>query len=156
MILHTDIKEFRLRYKVRFIGQQNEYNIPCKDFYTKSLNGGIIMVTTGLFFTFIVMAVAAVFTYVIQYKSVISPCYVEFDVRKIKELRLMAVYNKVTERSFKAYISLIAMAALFSYMTGNIIFALAGLYIQIIYFGVSMIVMVCMYYRSCLYWKRYA
>lgn len=114
------------------------------------------MVTTGLFFTFIVMAVAAVFTYVIQYKSVISPCYVEFDVRKIKELRLMAVYNKVTERSFKAYISLIAMAALFSYMTGNIIFALAGLYIQIIYFGVSMIVMVCMYYRSCLYWKRYA
>ena len=114
------------------------------------------MVTTGLVFTVIVMAVAVLFTYVIQYKSVISPCFVEFDDRRIKELKLMVVYNKVMENGFRAYIVLIVTAVMFSYMTENIIFALAGLYIQIIYFGVSMIIMVGMYYRSCVYWRKYA
>lgn len=114
------------------------------------------MVTTGLVFTVIVMAVAVVFTYVIQYKSVISPCFVEFDDRRIKELKLMVIYNKIMESSFRTYITLIVMAVLLSYVMGNTIFALVGLYIQILYFGVSMVVMVGMYYRSCLYWKRYA
>ena len=45
------------------------------------------MVTTGLIFTVIVMTVAAGFTYIIQYRSVISPCFIEFDDRRIGELR---------------------------------------------------------------------
>ena len=114
------------------------------------------MVTTGFAFTAIVMAVAVSFNYVIQYKSVISPCFVEFDDRRAKELRLMAVYNKIMERSFHAYIILVLIAFLFYCRTGNIIFELVGLYIQIIYFAASMVVMSCMYYRSILYWKRYA
>lgn len=113
------------------------------------------MVTTGMIFTVIVMAVAVGFTYVIQFRSVISPCFVEFDDRRIGELRLMAVYNKIMESSFRAYIVLVITAALFYYMTGNIIFELVGLYIQIIYFVASIIVMSCMYYRSILYWRRY-
>lgn len=116
----------------------------------------IIMATTGLVLTVIVMAVAVAFTYIIQYKSVISPCFVEFDDRRKKELRLMKVYNKIMESFFKVYITLIVMAVIFSYMTGNIIFALAGMYIQIIYFSISMIVMMGMYCRSRLYWRRYA
>lgn len=114
------------------------------------------MVATGLAFTAVVMAVAVVFTYVIQYKSVISPCFVEFDDRQTKELRIMTVYNKIMENSFRAYIILVLMAFLFYCRTGNITFEMIGLYIQIIYFVVSIIVMAGMYYRSLLYWKRYA
>ncbi len=114
------------------------------------------MVTTGLIFTVIVMTVAAGFTYIIQYRSVISPCFIEFDDRRIGELRLMTAYNRIMESSFKAYIALITAAVLFFYLTGNIIFELTGLYIQIIYFVVSVIVMICMYYRSIIYWRRYA
>lgn len=114
------------------------------------------MVTTGLAFTAVVMAVAVVFTYIIQYRSVISPCFVEFDDRRIKELRLMAVYNRIMESSFRGYIVLVIIAFLFYCGTGNILFELVGLYIQIVYFAVSITVMAGMYYRSILYWKRYA
>lgn len=113
------------------------------------------MVTENFILTVMVMVIALAFTYIIQYRSVISPCFVEFDDRRKREMKLMEIYNKIMENSFKAYITLLIMAVLFSYITESILFALVGLYIQIVYFSVSMIVMIGMYYRSCLYWKRY-
>lgn len=110
--------------------------------------------TTEFLVTFIVLAVGAALTYLIQYESVISPGYIEFDDRSIKEMKLMEIYNRVMEGSFKFYIMLICMAAFMSYAFGSIIFITVGLYIQVSYFSAAVLLMIFIYGRSRIYWKR--
>ncbi len=113
------------------------------------------MMTTNYIVTILVYIFAIGVTYLIQYCSVISPGFIEFDDRSNKELRLMQLYNKITDKGFLIYLVLVLISILMSYKWEVIVFLVAGLLIQIIYFSIIMSIMTFMYLRSKLYWKRY-
>ena len=112
------------------------------------------MVTTDFIITVAVLVAAAFLTYIIQYDSVISPRYIEFDDRSKKELQIMQSYNKIMSGSFNTYLLLIGISVFLTCGSDNMIFAAAGMYIQIMYFISALIIMLIMYLRSRLYWKR--
>lgn len=103
--------------------------------------------------TMIILIIAAMVTYLIQYDSVISPGYIEFDDRRKKEVKLMIGYNNIFDKAFKIYIVLLVIAIILYLYMGSIVFLMAGLYIQLIYFGITIFVMGSMYVRSIHYWN---
>ena len=112
------------------------------------------MMTTNYIITVLVYIFAIGVTYLIQYCSVISPGFIEFDDRSNKELRLMQLYNKITDKGFLVYLLLVLVSILMSYKWEVIVFLIVGLLIQIIYFSLIMSLMIFMYLRSKLYWKK--
>ncbi len=93
-------------------------------------------------------------TWLVQFRSVLSPGYLAFDGSREKEMRLMRIYNQVMDRCFGAYAAVIVILMAASYILEDISLAKAGLLVQIIYFGAALAAMIIMYCRNYLYWER--
>lgn len=109
--------------------------------------------STSLIVTLAITLIVGVFNYLIQYCSEISPCNIEFDVRRNSEVKIMNKYNEIFDRVFYIAIFTMMAAALFVMITESVVAMLLLVIAELMYFVFMIMSMGIMYYRSKLYWQ---
>ncbi len=105
----------------------------------------------------IVLSITAgvmIINYLIFACSKISPCYIEFDNRRKKEMKLMGEYNDGFRKIFMMYVVTVAVITLFTLLSFSKFVAFVLMAVQLMYTVGATLVMSWMYVRSKLYWER--
>ena len=108
----------------------------------------------GIVIVLSITAAVMVINYLIFACSKISPCYIEFDDRKRKEMRLMREYNEGFKKVFGMYLFTSVIISLFVLISFSSFAAMVLMAVQITYTVGSSMVMMWMYVRSVIYWER--
>lgn len=94
--------------------------------------------------------------YLIQFCSVISPCYIEFDEDSSKEMRLMNRYNILSQKAFSIHTGSVLAGIFVSLVMGSTLTLIVLMVLQLVYLVCACFVMFAMYDRSKMYWENKA
>lgn len=107
----------------------------------------------SLIFTFAVSLIVGVCTYLFQYCSTISPCNIEFDIRRRYEINIMNRYNAILDKAYFIAIATIIIFDIIGMVLDNSMFLNIVVIIELLYFVINIAIMFVMYIRSKLYWN---
>lgn len=110
-------------------------------------------ILNSLIFTCVISLIVGLCTYLFQYCSTISPCNIEFDIRKKQELGIMDTYNEIFDRIFIIAMLVIMAFVIICMVVENQIFMSFVVIIELLYFVLNTISMFIMFIRSKLYWN---